>query len=83
MSDKFNVKTLKNKCEQALAQSINCSNAIERLVAASDVKSQYLLSIASKFISFHQKELCDTEAWISKVLGNPQVIGDFLKHSNL
>ena len=83
MSRKFNVKTLKDKCEQALAQSINCTNAIDRLVAASDVKSKELLSIASKFIYFHRKELCDTEAWKSKVLGNPQVIGDFLKHSNL
>ena len=82
MAYKYHVKGLNDKCERALAKYINISKAIDLLVVASDVKSKYLLSIASKFITFHRQELCDTEAWKEKVLQNSQVIGDFLKYSN-
>jgi hypothetical protein len=79
LADKYQVESLKISRTTELARLIDCSNAVHRLLFATQISCLDLVSAAAKFIARHRQEFFDTKVWKDAIEDNPEVMEAILK----
>jgi len=81
LADKYNVASLKNKCELALSETLTNLNAIQLLSTASLISAKTLLKNAATYIAKNHRELVGSDDWAEMVKTNPQAMDAIFKAS--
>ena len=74
LADKYNVVSLKSKCEKTLCKNIDCSNALQLLNLSTCISVPKLLETAAKFVSCNRCKLFGSTQWNKLIKNNPQVL---------
>jgi speckle-type POZ protein len=81
LADKYNVESLKYKCELALSEMLTNLNAIQLLSTASLISAKTLLKNAASYIAKNHRELVGLDDWAEMVKTNPQAMDAIFKVS--
>jgi speckle-type POZ protein len=72
-AEKYQLKFLKEECEQHLSTDISIDNAVRRLLLARDHSSSTLMESSLQFLSKHQEEIWTRPEWEELLTKNPKV----------
>ena len=81
LADKYNVASLKNKCELALSETLTNLNAIQLLSTASLISAKTLLKNSATYIAKNHRDLVGSDDWAEMVKTNPQAMDAIFKIS--
>ena len=74
LADKYNLVSLKSKCEKTLCKNIDCSNALQLLNLSSSISVPKLLKTSAKFVSLNRRTLLGSTHWNKLIKNNPQAL---------
>jgi speckle-type POZ protein len=81
LADKYNIPSLKDKCELALSEILTNFNAIQLLSTAFLISAKTLLKNAAIYITKNHRELVGSDDWAEMVKTNPQAMDAIFKVS--
>ena len=80
LSDRYNVVSLKMRCERTMAKGLNCSNAIGLLNLATTIPTPILLEKSARFVAKNHEKLKEEKEWSKMIEKNPQAMVAILKY---
>ena len=80
LSDRYNVVSLKKRCERTMAKGLNCSNAIGLLNLATTIPTPILLEKSARFVAKNHEKLKEEKEWSKMIEKNPQAMVAILKY---
>ena len=80
LSDRYNVVSLKMRCERTIAKGLNCSNAIGLINLATTIPTPILLEQSARFVAKNHQKLKDDKEWTILIENNPQAMSAIIKY---
>ena len=77
-ADKYQLKDLKQRCEESLSLNLKVEDVLDVLVTAYLHNASSLQSLAMKFIGENAKKVSAQKEWREKMLMYPQMMADVM-----